>query len=77
MQISTIGVDLAKNVFQIHGVDSACRVVLTKQLRRPKMLEFFGNLAPCLIGMEACATAHHWARELRKLGHEVKLIPPS
>jgi len=77
MQISTIGIDLAKTVFQVHGVDSAGKVVLAKQLRRPKMLEFFGNLPPCLIGMEACATAHHWARELSKLGHEVKLIPPS
>jgi transposase len=77
MQISTIGVDLAKTVFQVHGVDSAGKVVITRQLRRPKMIEFFANLAPCLIGMEACATAHHWARELRKLGHEVKLIPPS
>lgn len=77
MQISTIGIDLAKTVFQVHGVDEAGKVVLVRQLRRPKMIEFFGNLAPCLIGMEACATAHHWARELRKLGHEVKLIPPS
>jgi transposase len=73
MQISTIGIDLAKTVFQVHGVDSAGKVVIARQLRRPKMIEFFANLAPCLIGMEACATAHHWARELRKLGHEVKL----
>src|SRR6202165_3262671 len=77
MQISTIGIDIAKNVFQLHGVDAAGKPVLKKQLRRGQMLEFFGKLAPCLIGMEACATSHHWARELRKLGHDVRLMPPS
>lgn len=77
MQISTIGIDIAKNVFQVHGVDAAGKPVLKKQLRRGQMLEFFGKLAPCLIGMEACATSHHWARELRKLGHDVRLMPPS
>ena len=77
MQISTIGIDLAKNVFQVHGVDVAGKPVLKKQLRRGQMLEFFGKLPPCLIGMEACATSHHWARELRKLGHDVRLMPPS
>jgi transposase len=77
MQVSTIGIDLAKSVFQVHGVDAQGKVVLTRQLRRRQMLEFFGKLAPCLIGMEACATAHHWARELTKLGHTVRLIPPS
>jgi transposase len=77
MQVSTIGIDLAKNVFQVHGVDTAGKVVVTRQLRRKQVLEFFGKLAPCLVGMEACATAHHWAREIGKLGHEVRLIPPS
>jgi transposase len=77
MQISTIGIDLAKNVFQVHGVDGAGSPVLMKQLRRGQMLEFFGKLPLCLIGMEACATSHHWARELRKLGHDVRLMPPS
>jgi transposase len=77
MEISTIGIDLAKNVFQVHGVDAAGKTVLKKQLRRGQMLEFFGKLPPCLIGMEACATSHQWARELRKLGHDVRLMPPS
>ena len=77
MQISTIGIDIAKNVFQVHGVDAAGKPVLKKQLRRGQMLEFFGKLPPCLIGMEACATSHHWARELRKLGHDVRLMPPN
>lgn len=76
MQLSTIGIDIAKNVFQVHGVDAAGKVVLTRQLRRKQVLEFFAKLEPCLIGMEAGATAHHWARELAKLGHAVKLIPP-
>jgi transposase len=77
MQISTIGIDLAKNVFQVHGVDGAGNPVLKKQLRRGQMLEFFGKLPLCLIGLNACATSHHWARELRKLGHDVRLMPPS
>jgi len=77
MQISTIGIDIAKNVFQVHGVDAAGKPALKKQLRRGQILEFFGKLPPCLIGMEACATSHHWARELRKLGHDVRLMPPS
>lgn len=77
MQISTIGIDLAKNVFQVHGVDAQGKAVLVRQLRRKQVLEFFGKLPACLVGMEACATAHHWARQLKKLGHEVKLIPPA
>ena len=77
MQISTIGLDLAKNVFQAHGVDMDGRVVITKQLRRSQVLTFFTKLSPCLVGMEACATGHHWARELTKLGHTVRLMPPS
>ena len=70
MQISTIGIDLAKNVFQVHGVDAAGKASSSRQLRRKQMLEFFAKLPPCLVGMEACATAHHWARELTKLGHD-------
>jgi transposase len=75
MQVTTIGLDLAKNVFQVHGIDAAEKVVVRKQLRRGQVMTFFEALAPCLIGMEACATAHHWARELTKLGHEVRLMP--
>ena len=75
MQVSTIGLDLAKNVFQVHGIDANEKVVVRKQLRRNQVIAFFKALPPCLVGMEACATAHHWARELRKLGHEVRLMP--
>src|SRR5258708_39034151 len=75
MQITTIGLDIAKNVFQVHGIDANEKVVVRKQLRRSQVIGFFGALTPCLIGMEACATAHYWARELRKLGHEVRLMP--
>ena len=64
MQVTTIGLDIAKNVFQVHGIDAAEKVVVRKQLRRRQMLEFFKALPPCLVGMEACATAHYWAREL-------------
>ena len=74
MQITTIGLDIAKNVFQVHGIDAAENVVVRKQLRRGQVLKFFAGLRPCLVGMEACATAHHWARELTKLGHEVRLM---
>ena len=76
MQISTVGLDLAKRVFQVHGVDQDGNVVLRKQLRRAQVLGFFANLPPCLVGMEACGTAHHWAREIATLGHEVRLMPP-
>lgn len=75
MQIATIGVDLAKHVFQLHGVGPDGQVVLRQKLRRAQMMTFFAKLAPCLVGMEACATAHHWARELSALGHEVRLMP--
>ena len=75
MQISTIGLDLAKNVFQVHGIDANEKVVVRKQLRRSQVMAFFEALPPCLVGMEACATAHHWARALRTLGHEVRLMP--
>jgi transposase len=77
MQVSTIGIDLAKNVFKVHGVDAAGTVVITKKLRRSQMLAFFAKLPPCLIGMEACATSHYWARELKALGHDVRLMPAS
>ena len=75
MQITTIGLDIAKNVFQVHGIDAAEKVVVRKQLRRGQVIAFFKALAPCLVGMEACATAHYWARELTKLGHQVRLMP--
>ena len=76
MQVSMIGLDVAKQVFQVHGVDEAGGEVLRKRLRRNSVLGFFAALQPVLIGMEACATAHHWARALRALGHEVRLVPP-
>ena len=76
MKITTVGIDLAKSVFQIHGVDERGKAVLRKQLRRSEVLGFFANLPPCLIGMEACGSAHHWARKLIALGHEVKLMAP-
>jgi transposase len=75
MQVTTIGLDIAKNVFQVHGIDAAEKVVVKKRLRRSQVLAFFKALPPCLIGMEACATAHDWARELMKLGHNVRLMP--
>ena len=77
MQITTIGLDLAKSVFQVHGVDAGGQVVIKKKLRRAEVLTFFAQRPPCLVGMEACATAHHWARELSALGHEVRLMAPS
>src|SRR3546814_410532 len=76
MQITTIGIDLAKDVFQIHGVDAQGKVVLRKQLRRVQMTSFFVNLPPCLIGMEACGSVHYWARKLQGQGHEVRLMAP-
>jgi transposase len=75
MQVTTIGLDIAKNVFQVHGIDGDEKVVVRKQLRRGQVVRFFQDLPPCLIGLEACATAHHWARELTKLGHKVRLMP--
>jgi transposase len=76
-EVSTIGLDLAKSVFQVHGIDATGRVVVRRQLRRGEVLGFFARLRPCLVGMEACATAHHWGRELIRLGHTVKLMPPA
>jgi transposase len=75
MQITTIGLDIAKNVFQVHGIDASEKVVVRKQVRRDQVLAFFKALPPCLIGIEACGTAHYWARELTKLGHQVRLMP--
>src|ERR1700751_1560995 len=75
-KITRIGVDLAKNVIQLHGVDSMGRVVIRKAISRQKFLEWFAKLAPCLVAMEACSAAHYWARKLSALGHEVRLIAP-
>src|SRR3954453_13499693 len=75
-EITVIGLDLAKRVFQVHGADKDGRPVLRKRLRRSQVLDFFAKLSPCLIGLEACAGTHYWGRELQALGHEVRLIPP-
>src|SRR5512132_1888325 len=75
--ITTIGLDIAKSVFQVHGVDAAGQVVLRRQLRRRHVLAFFQKLPPCLVGIEACASSHHWSRELQALGHAVRLMPPA
>lgn len=77
MEITTLGIDLAKSVFQVHGVDAEGRTVLKKKLRRNAVIEFLQGLPHCLVGMEACATAHYWAREIAALGHDVRLIPPA
>ena len=77
MEIRTLGIDVAKSVFQLDGIDAAGNVVLRKKLRRRAVLAFLGDLDPCLIGMEACPTSHYWAREISALGHEVRLIPPA
>jgi len=76
MNITTIGLDLAKNVFQVHAVDQKGRVIVRKKLRRTMVNTFFAKLSPCLVGMEACGSAHHWARELQRLGHNIRLMPP-
>jgi transposase len=76
-KISTIGLDLAKHVFQVHGVDEQGSVIVRKPLRRSAVLKFFANLAPCTVGIEACASAHYWAREIAALGHAVRLMPPA
>ena len=75
--ITTVGLDLAKHVFQVHCVDASGRVVVAKAIRRNTLLEFFASLPPCLVGLEACGSAHHWARELMALGHEVRIMPPA
>ena len=76
MKITTIGIDLAKSVFQVHGVDTQGKAVFKKQIQRDQMVTFFTNLMPCLIGMEACGSAHFWARKLQTLGHTVRLMAP-
>jgi transposase len=76
MQVTMIGLDLAKNVFQVHGVDAHERPVLRKRLSRSKVLEFFAQLPRCRVGIEACPGAHWWARQLLELGHDVRLMPP-
>ena len=75
--VTTVGLDLAKHVFQVHGVDASGRVVVTKAIRRNKLLEFFASLPPCLVGLDASGSAHHWARELIKLGHHARMMPPA
>ena len=77
MQVTTIGLDLAKHWFQVHGVDASGVVAVRRKLRRGEVLSFFQSLPACVVGMEACATAHYWARELTKLGHTVRLMPPA
>ena len=77
MEVTTIGLDLAKSIFRVHGVDTTGEVVVRRPLRRAQMLPFFARLPSCLVGMEACGTSHYWARELIKLGHEVRLMPPA
>jgi len=74
VKITTVGIDLAKNVFQIHAVDERGKTVLKKQLKREQMAAFFANMPPCVIGMEACGSAHHWARKLQEFGHTVRLM---
>src|SRR5258708_22198 len=76
-EIVTIGLDIAKSVFQVHGVDAAGQIVIRRQLRRSLVLRFFAGLAPCIVGVEACATSHYWSRQLQALGHSVRLMPPS
>jgi len=75
--ISTVGLDIAKSVFQVHGVDAFGQVVIRRQLKRRYVLEFFQKLRPCLVGIEACASSHHWSRQLQALGHTVRLMPPA
>src|SRR4026209_1189174 len=75
--VSTIGLDIAKSVFQVHGVDAGGQVIIRRQLKRRYMLAFFEKLPPCLIGIEACASSHHWSRERQVLGHTVRLLPPA
>jgi transposase len=76
MKITTVGIDLAKNVFHVHAIDERGKVLVKKQLRRDQMAVFFTNLPPCLIGMEACGSAHHWARKIQAMGHTVRLMAP-
>ena len=75
--VTTVGLDLAKHVFVVHAVDAFGRVVAAKAVRRKDLLGFFASLPSCLVGLEACGSAHHWARELIKLGHDARLMPPA
>ncbi|MER9191521.1 transposase, partial [Mesorhizobium australicum] len=75
--VVTVGLDLAKHVFQVHAIDATGRIVTTRALRRKDVLAFFESLPCCLVGLEACGSAHHWARELMKFGHDVRLMPPA
>jgi hypothetical protein len=75
--ITTIGLDIAKSVFQVHGVDAQGKVIVRRQLKRRHVLAFFQKLPPCLVGIEACASSHYWSRELQALGHTVRLMPPA
>src|SRR5215471_2394799 len=75
--VTTIGLDIAKSVFQVHGVDAAGQVVIRRQLKRRHVVAFFQKLPPCLVGIEACASSHYWSRELQALGHSVRLMPPA
>ena len=75
--VTTIGFDIAKSVFQVHGVDAAGQVLIRRQLKRRQVLAFFEKLPPCLVGIEACASSHHWSRQLQALGHTVRLMPPA
>ena len=75
--VTTIGLDIAKSVFQVHGIDAEGKVLIRRQLKRRYVLAFFQKLSPCLVGIEACATSHHWSRELKALGHMVRLMPPA
>ncbi len=77
MEISTIGLDLAKSIFQVHAISAAGETLVRKPLRRSQLLPFFTKLPPCRVGIEACGTSHHWARELIRLGHDVRLMPPA
>ena len=77
MQVTTIGLDLAKNVFQVHGATEEGEVVFNRSLRRAQVHRFFESIPRCLVGIEACGTSHYWAREIAKFGHEVRLIPPA
>ncbi len=75
--VTTIGLDIAKSVLQVHGISATGEVLIRRQVRRGQVLKFFASLPPCLVGIEACASAHHWSRELQSLGHQVKLMPPA
>ena len=76
-EVTTIGLDLAKHVFQVHGIDAVGQIAVRRQLRRGELLKFFAKQPPCLVGVEACGTSHHWAREIAALGHTVKMMPPA